>query len=59
MKYGVMRYEINGRIYKFDKVQPKDEYYYGYCAKRKKWACLFDLYIQFDGEPPVAARKIE
>lgn len=59
MEYASATYVINGRRYTFKPVQIKDGYQYGYCSKRKKWAYLFDSYLQFDGEDPIIAEKIE
>lgn len=52
-------YMINGRKYTFESVRFKDGYRYGYCPKRKKWAYLFDKYLQFEGEEAIKAEKVE
>lgn len=51
-------YLINDRKYEFSGVRIKDGHRYGYCAKRKKWAYLFDSYVQFEGETPIIAKKL-
>ena len=54
-----VRYDINGRIYTFDRIRREAGMLRGYCERRKKWAWLDENYVQFDGEWVVKVDKIE
>ena len=50
-------YYIYGYKYVFNRVHMEAGALRGYCERRKKWAWLFDTYLQFDGEMTVPAVK--
>ena len=51
-------YDIYGHRYTFTKVHVEGGVFRGWYARRKKWAWLFDTYVQIDGEMPVPAVRI-
>lgn len=48
-------YDIYGHTYTFTNVHMEAGVLRGWYARRKKWAWLFDTYIQIDGDMPVPA----
>lgn len=53
-----VRYQINGHVYAFDKVQVKDGQVRGYCYKVGNWANLYPGFVRFDGEKMIPAETI-
>lgn len=51
-------YDINGYNYYFVNLKYEAGYLKGYNHKKKKWAWLFDTYIQFEGESIVLAKLV-
>lgn len=51
-------YDIYGYRYTFSKIHVLGGTARGWCNRRKKWAWLFDEYVQFEKEMPVSAVRI-
>ena len=54
-----LRYDIYGRNYTFVKCHwVRGGWLVGYNTHRRRWAYLWDKYLQFENEMPVPARLI-
>lgn len=51
-------YLINGYTYRIIRIHMEAGMLRGYCPKKRKAVWLTDKFVQFEGEPAVAATKI-
>ena len=51
-------YIIDGKEYIFEHVCQDGKRAYGYCARLHKWAWLYSMFIQFQGEHIKIAERV-